>query len=203
MKQIIHKLSEPFPHLIVENMYNEEELELIWEELNFLTKPHKFSINDPGTAKDSQGNFKSQSKSIILENIYSEKIISNILLINRKLFMGGYLRLFSQISPQCKSILQQNFDITKIRYYENETEYLPHVDIYNYTCITFFHKNPKSFSGGELYFPEFSYSFNCDNNNTILFPSCIVHASKSVLMNSNLNYTGESKYSMMQFLKLV
>jgi len=23
----------PFPHLIIENFYNEEELELIWEEL--------------------------------------------------------------------------------------------------------------------------------------------------------------------------
>lgn len=33
MRQKIHKFSEPFPHLIVENMYNEEELELI---CNFL-----------------------------------------------------------------------------------------------------------------------------------------------------------------------
>jgi len=27
---------EPFPHMIINNLYNEEELKLIWEELNFL-----------------------------------------------------------------------------------------------------------------------------------------------------------------------
>ena len=32
---------DPFPHLIVEDFYNEKELELIWEELNFYTKPGK------------------------------------------------------------------------------------------------------------------------------------------------------------------
>ena len=39
MKEIIHK--EPFPHLIIEDFYDEEELELIWEELNFYTKQGK------------------------------------------------------------------------------------------------------------------------------------------------------------------
>ena len=33
--------TDPFPHLIIRNFYNEEELKLIWEELNFLTKPGK------------------------------------------------------------------------------------------------------------------------------------------------------------------
>ena len=33
--------SDPFPHLILENFYNEEELELVWEELKFYTKPGK------------------------------------------------------------------------------------------------------------------------------------------------------------------
>ena len=32
---------EPFPHLIFNNFYNEEELNLIWEELNFYTRPEK------------------------------------------------------------------------------------------------------------------------------------------------------------------
>ncbi len=26
---------EPFPHLIIKNFYNEDELKLIWEELNY------------------------------------------------------------------------------------------------------------------------------------------------------------------------
>ena len=31
----------PFPHLVIKNFYNEQELDLIWEELNFYTKPNK------------------------------------------------------------------------------------------------------------------------------------------------------------------
>jgi hypothetical protein len=31
----------PFPHMIIDNFYNEKELELVWEELNFYTKPGK------------------------------------------------------------------------------------------------------------------------------------------------------------------
>ena len=38
----IKAYKEPFPHLIVDNYYDKEELELIWEELNFYTKPGKF-----------------------------------------------------------------------------------------------------------------------------------------------------------------
>lgn len=202
MKQIIHKLSEPFPHLIVENMYNEEELELIWEELNFLTKPYKLNVSDSGTAKDSQGNFKSQSKSIVLDNVYCEKNVSNILIVNKKLFAGGYLNIFSQISPSCKSILYQKFSLTKLRYYEDGIQYLPHVDIFNYTAITFFHKKPKAFTGGELYFPEYNYTFECNNNNMILFPSCLLHASQTISMNKTFDCLGHGKYSMMQFLNL-
>ena len=32
--------SDPFPHLVIKNFYNEEELELIWEELVFLSLIH-------------------------------------------------------------------------------------------------------------------------------------------------------------------
>ena len=31
----------PFPHFILHNFYNDEELKLIWEELDFYTKPDK------------------------------------------------------------------------------------------------------------------------------------------------------------------
>ena len=32
---------EPFPHLVFHNFYTDEELDLIWEELNFYTRPKK------------------------------------------------------------------------------------------------------------------------------------------------------------------
>ena len=33
--------ADPFPHLIIKNFYNKRELKLIWEELDYYTKPDK------------------------------------------------------------------------------------------------------------------------------------------------------------------
>ena len=38
---VCNAFEKPFPHLIVDNFYDDEELELIWEELKFYTKPGK------------------------------------------------------------------------------------------------------------------------------------------------------------------
>ena len=40
-KLVADAFAEPFPHLIIKNFYNEDELKLIWEELNYYTKPGK------------------------------------------------------------------------------------------------------------------------------------------------------------------
>ena len=38
---------EPFPHIVFHNFYTDEELDLIWEELNFYTRPKKlFDVED-------------------------------------------------------------------------------------------------------------------------------------------------------------
>ena len=72
---------DPFPHLIINNFYNEEELELVWEELKFYTKPDKFF-----EAKDFGGVVgKTNSHAIILDEIYKKnRKLSNILNVNRK-----------------------------------------------------------------------------------------------------------------------
>ena len=74
--------TEPFPHLIFKNFYNREELDLIWEELNFYTKPNKlFEAKDFGGLVD-----KTNSHAIILDSLYSSKFrpISNILTVIEK-----------------------------------------------------------------------------------------------------------------------
>ena len=40
-KLVVTLFNDPFPHMIIDNFYNEKELELIWEELKFYTKPGK------------------------------------------------------------------------------------------------------------------------------------------------------------------
>ena len=72
---------KPFPHLIIENFYNKEELELVWEEFKFLTKPNKLL-----EAKDYGGVVThTNSHALILDEVYKNRKFSNILNVNRKL----------------------------------------------------------------------------------------------------------------------
>jgi Rps23 Pro-64 3,4-dihydroxylase Tpa1-like proline 4-hydroxylase len=144
----------------------------------------------------------SQSMVIHLDSVYTDRSTSNILTVNRKLFDSECLKKFSQTSPMSKSILYQTKDYTLLRYYENGDEYLPHHDDSSYTAITFFYREPKSFEGGELLFPDFDYTFKCNNNHVILFPGCISHSVTKVQMNDNIFCNGMGRYSMAQFLTL-
>ena len=90
---------KPFPHLIFNNFYNEEELDLIWEELNFYTKPNKlFEAKDFGGVVD-----KTNSHAISLDSVYSKKYrpLSNILTVNRKLFDSDILKSFAKVADCC------------------------------------------------------------------------------------------------------
>ena len=71
----------PFPHLILHNFYNDEELKLIWEELDFYTKPDKLlDVREYLGVVD-----KTNAKAIYLDVVYPKKFrkLSNILTVNR------------------------------------------------------------------------------------------------------------------------
>ena len=117
---------KPFPHLIIENFYSPEELNLIWEELNFYTKPGKLL-----EAKDFGGieNY-TNSHALMLDALYMGKYrdISNILKVNRKLFTSDALNIFSKIHDCCGIAPDANYDCTKVRYYHNGEYYDAHTD---------------------------------------------------------------------------
>lgn len=204
-KQKVHVYTNPFPHLIVEEMYDQDELSLIWEELNFLTKPGK--LWDPEkyqASPSSNGKYQTESKAVILDFLYSERSTSNILEINRKLFNGPYRKIFSEIAPHCVLAIRTNYDITKIRYYHDKDYYEPHVDTtFDFVSFTYFHKNPKKFSGGELFFPEYNYKFECNDNCMILIPSYVEHEVKKVSIKNSDYYDGWGRYCMTQFFASV
>ena len=79
----VTKFESPFPHLIVEDFYNEEELKLIWQELDFYTHPNKLV-----PAKDYGGIVGSTNAlALQLDSLYAgHREVSNILKVNRKIF---------------------------------------------------------------------------------------------------------------------
>lgn len=189
---------KPFPHLIIENFYNKEELKLVWEEFKFLTKPNKLL-----EAKDYGGVVThTNSHALILDEVYGKRYrkLSNILTVNRKLFTSDILDLFAEIEDCCSIAKDCNYDVTKVRYYHDGEYYEPHTDrAFHFLAFSYFNKEPKKFSGGELYFPKYKYKYGCENNSMIIFPGWVEHGVSEVKIKDSDYYDGYGRYSITNF----
>jgi Rps23 Pro-64 3,4-dihydroxylase Tpa1-like proline 4-hydroxylase len=201
MNQIITKVEDPFPYLKIENMYSDEELDLISEELVFLN--HKNKLEDPeksGSATEN-GKILKQNMGLFLDDLYRKREISNILTINRKIFNKEYLESYASLNFGYKSILNCNRDATLISYYENGGYYYPHRDNSVHTAVTWFFKIPRLFEGGNLFFSEYDHTVKIDHNMTIIFPSFVLHSVEEISMQENLPH-GFGRYCMSQFITI-
>lgn len=202
MNQIITKIEHPFPYLKIENMYSDEELELISQELVFLNHDHKLEgPKDTASAVDNDIMLK-QNKGLFLDNIYRKREISNILNINRKTFNKEYLKLYASLSFGYNSILNCNHDSTLVSYYENGGYYHSHRDIAVHTALTWFFKVPKLFEGGNLIFTEYDEVVEINHNMTIIFPSFVLHSVEEIRINEN-HPRGFGRYCMSQFISVL
>lgn len=190
---------KPFPYLIIEDFYDEEELGLVWRELEFLLDGNKMlDPKDTGAAMHN-GNPAKQNKGVFLDKIYANRSISNILNVNRKLMKLGIFKEIEKHSLIFRGINDCNKDYTLVSYYENDDHYAPHRDIFNYTALHWFFKEPKKFTGGDLSFCEFDEEIPCENNKLILFPSAMLHGVSEVKMNDSDIGKGYGRFCISQF----
>jgi len=191
-------LNDPFPHMIVENFYNDDELKLIWEELDFYTKDGKlFDAEEFGGIVN-----KTNSKAIWLDKVFPKKYrsLSNILTVNRKLFDSAVLDAFSSVHDCCSIAKDSNFDATKVRYYHDGDFYEPHTDnFFDFLAFSYFYREPKRFEGGELFFPKYNYSFSCNNNSIIIMPAWVEHGVTKVSIKDSDYFDGYGRYAITSF----
>jgi Rps23 Pro-64 3,4-dihydroxylase Tpa1-like proline 4-hydroxylase len=181
-------------------LYNESELKLIWQELDFLNYPEKLKIPEKtGTAFNEENIPLKSNKGLFLDTIYPEREISNILTLNSKSFDSKIVDAFSELSFGYQSIKQTNDDSTLISYYENADYYKPHEDIAMYTAVTWFFKEPKAFIGGDFYFSDYNVKIEVQNNMMILFPSFVKHSVDEITLKDK-SLSGYGRYAMTQFL---
>ena len=196
-KLVCNAFEKPFPHLIVDNFYDDKELELIWEELKFYTKPGKLL-----EAKDYGGVVeKTNHRALQLDVIYDGyRDLSNILTVNRKLFTSKILDVFAEIHESCWIAPMSDYDITKVRYYHDKEYYEAHTDkSFQFLAFSYFYKEPKKFTGGELFFPKHNYELTCENNSIIILPGWVKHGVKEVKIEDSNYYDGWGRYSITSF----
>jgi len=198
----IHQIKNPFPFLQIENLYSEDELILIWKEFDFLTHPDKLELpENTGTALDEETKVPlKKNKGLFLDNLYSSRNISNILTVTKQLFSPVILDAFAELSFGYENIKDTNKDATLLSYYDNSEYYKSHKDQALYTAVSWFFKEPKSFSGGNFYFTDYGVKIEVQNNMAVIFPSFINHAVDEIVLEKNNNLTGYGRYAISQFL---
>ena len=197
---------EPFPLMVVNNFYNQQELDLIWKELDFYTAPNKLVVAENYGGVVGYTN----AKALILDDLYRNyesdkkgvdyRNISNILTVNRKLFECGVLDTFASIHG-CVSIANKtNHDITKVRYYHDGQYYDPHTDKSTmFLAFSYFYKEPKKFVGGDLEFPKYDFKLPCTNNSIVIFPGWVEHGVRKVKIKYSDYYDGWGRYAITSF----
>ena len=189
---------DPFPHILIENLYTEEEEILIKKELDFLLP----SLKDPvstGAALNGSEPLK-RNKGIFIDRTYHDRSVSYILNINRK--------VFNVLEEQKNKVVHDNWffknqktnrDASLISYYEDGDYYDTHYDVALYTVLSWFYKEPKSFTGGDFLFPDYDIRIECKNNMTIIFPSMIPHKVENVSVDNNKLGQGYGRWCLTQF----
>ena len=196
--------NDPFPHVIINNFYSEQELSRIFRELEFLTSAKKL---DPpkrtGTSKEENGDISKNNFGLFLEDVYMphQRKVSDILTLTKKVFCGEVCDLLDECHWFYKFIGHSTKDTTLVSYYENGGYYKPHIDTATITVLTHFFKEPQQFTGGELVFNDYDYSLPTVNNRAIFFPSIMKHSVNEIKLEGE-PMSGLGRYTISQFFHI-
>ena len=89
---------------------------------------------------------------------------------------------------------------TLLSYYEDGDYYSAHQDASVLTAVTHIFKEPQTFQGGDLLFPDFNGEIKVRNNHTVIFPGMINHSVTKVTMNDEDLNKKYGRFCMTQFL---
>ena len=202
MKFTICDEDKVFPFLIVDDFYSKEEQRLILEELMFHKDDFKVDHkrNDDGVAKDENNKPLANATRIYLDEMYGDnRQDSNILNLYTKIISPEVKEAYRQTTPSWRLFEITNQDCSQVSYYENEGDYKEHYDKFMHTCLIWFYKEPKRFTGGDLTFTQSQQTVECKHNRMILFPSYYLHAVDEVSMEYKYRGKGLGRYCLTHF----
>lgn len=188
---------EPFEYIIIDDTYTEDELKLIFLELDFWSLSGNLLPPDlTGSAICNDGKLKKKNKGVFLDEAYADRNYSNILKLNRKL----YSLQLKEPSVINNFIKHSNYDTTLVSYYENSEYYTPHEDISILTALTYLFKKPKAFEGGDLIFTEYGIAFEPRFNRTYIILGAVTHEVTEVKMKLEDCKKGLGRYCISNFI---
>lgn len=192
----INCFKAPFEYVVIEDFYDECELDLIWKELDFLT-PNLKDADFTKTAQSDDGLLLKTGKGIFLDEMFSNREMSNILTLNRKIWRKDILHELVMISPWWGILNNCNKDNTLVNYYHKNHFYKAHCDITAISAVTVLFKDSTKFTGGDFKFPDYGLTIPKQSNTMILFPGPVNHEVTPVTVTEDV--LGNGRYSIAQF----
>ena len=204
-----------FPYIIIDNLFTDSELDLIWEELNFLTYSYKLLQPRKGDAAVKDSHLSAYNNRIYLDELYGNnqaaykrhgslngfRDVSNILSIVPKIYADDFKICKGHKSWFFRN-LKSSLDYTCLSYYENGNYYLPHTDSSLLTTLIWLYREPKKFDGGDFSFPDYNNMIGVKNNRALLFPSMIKHGVDIVKMEEEYQNKKMGRYCITNFLHI-
>ena len=196
--KLVPGATKDFGYLKIFDLYSEEELKDIWNEISHLdyilevdVKPEDVDrevMSDNSVreltrrARHADGTLKMTGDGLWVDNIYDNRDYSAILKHNRKVFTDkDIVKSFGETHPANKGTYYLvNKDATLVNRYCNTHKYFPHVDEAIFSAITILLYKPEKVRGGEFSFCDYDISFGCTHNSCIIFPSWVRHSVDSV-----------------------
>jgi hypothetical protein len=190
------------PIVVFDNFYDKDCCDKIWQELCFLNNDDEklYSAEQTGSAWNIDENgekvFLKKNKGVFLDELYGQnRNFSNILKCNRKLFSHEVMNFLIDKHMYFRYLREINFDVTLVQYYEKSDYYDYHTDTSVITFINWFHKKPKSFTGGNLLI-ENQLSVECGYNRVVVLPSILSHSVEETSVSQDLLGKNFGRYSI-------
>ena len=165
-------VNNPFPHVLVDNYFAENEEAQVWSELDVLSK-HLKPGSETFPATFSDGTIKKKNSGVFLTDVYKSLTISPIFSFNRKIFNKEVVKEIVSFDRVFGYFPITNVDNTLVQFYQDGDYYKSHHDVCLYTLVVAFYKTPRAYNGGVLKFSD--YEIDLNHNQAVFFPSYVHH----------------------------
>ncbi len=191
--------------LVVDGFYSEDQLKEINIELQWLTKSSILTDESKLASAVVDGQVQTSKTGVFLEDVFKNwrhsALISHLM---KNIGSEPFVSKLLEINPLYKTLLYCNSRSHLLSYYENSDYYKPHTDMAVYTILSYFTKEPKQFTGGEIVLKSNNSTkeatIEVTNNRVVIIASCTLHEVKPIVSSMNNTLSGNGRYCNSAFL---
>lgn len=201
--QIFQDIPE-YKFLLIDNWYTPEEEKAVWKELDYYSSIPKDIIeraeNSSDTAK-AEGKTLAKAYRFYPDTLYAygKRENSTILRLMSKQNKKEFHDILAPLTPQSRAFLNSNADCSLISYYEDSDYYKPHTDIFHWTMLIWFVREPRIFTGGDFNLTDIDTKIKLKHNRAVFFPSNYMHSVDPLKFEKQSDEMGYGRYTITHF----